>query len=416
MKIEKINFDNFDMLYEACQLNTTSNRVNFGNNFIKLLQHLNVHMKISDINIFEAYLLKHYVAEYNEISTYTRISSESGSEEYNVFSGMESLLKEMNNDTDIEDKPGFMLMPVDYINKNVYVRFTGSSIINILNGTPEAFFMRLRFIQDYKKSKNVFPDRLWYDKNTIEEISNQLISGFYVSFYQYAMDYLKSADIKTDSSLMTHSYSYVSPIKRITLSNVSTPVGGIRFVNNDQNINNEIKTIKDGFNESSEIDKLSNITMYFTVYSSLYTFLELSLALPNELFIDNMDFKIPLSYQTDLISYSTSNKYNIRLNTKTKNIITNLDNFVKDEKERLFSEKNTNGTPNLLLRLSKLPLNTSISYSIKIRLSDCNDVIQPYLEDLENGIYGKNTYLSKEIESILNEINKLGINIYKLIL
>ena len=184
MKIDYINIANLELLEKTFN-DTTENDINkdFGRNLPTLLSHITVSMVVSELTILEAMMLKRFsnsnISIINATSNTVSIDQEKFPKTSYAIDGLNTLVNNINNDNDIKVKPYALFFPTKVVRKEVLVKFTGMSLLNILgdiNRGMDCIFIKLKM-----RSKEYTNNE---EKRKI--IESLIIENFIKEFYNYA--------------------------------------------------------------------------------------------------------------------------------------------------------------------------------------------------------------------------------------
>lgn len=407
MIVEYVNPVNLSILEDAYNsgiANTKDITKDFGKNLYLLLSHIKISFIVNEISILEAYMLKKF-------SVGNLIDLESYIEDENIdinkypvsrrnLQSLFLLNKNINDDNDVEIKPGVMLFPTKCINKKCLVTFQGQNILSVIGSIirgPECFFSKVTSnIQTYP------------DKSKEDIINDLLIESFVKEFYTFMQHKLQYMDILTDSTL---DFNYLNYAKDdinnlVSLSHVNSIYGDIQFINitnekysNAINIINSNKKLIDLPNKSMIMDSTE---IFFVCNTSFYTFMESFIYLPIGRILESTDIKIVYSSDQFIIP-----KEMLKYQSRIANIIDKMRN------ERISVSKDNN-----IDNYNLIPLNTRIQYTIKFKISEISNILMNWEDNIKNNhMYGnENDYLSKEILKIIDVMKNYAIAVYKTII
>lgn len=399
MTIERIHCVNIDKLYEVISAGKRSNefRHDAGNNLNHILNHVQVTLDISDINILEAFVLKlftntdSFVTMANLFDTSYRV----GTDEKNIdaINELNILVNSIDKDRNYNNTMYFY--PVGCYSKNISLNLTGNQLFTIFGNMPDIFFKTIfEFKEDSDFTENI-PD--------MKKLENDMVSDFIINFYKFYNSYINNIDILVDSYIHT---KYLSKVKNtdenVRLTDVFTPYGHIDFT--DSIASEYIDDIKHAANVMYMYDtggmdnQYKNVQMYLSFNCNFCTFLEMFLALPNRLFLDFQDIKTLLPTDTSLLLPADLNEYRIRLSNKINNIVS-LRNELKNSKSP-FDIYNS------------IMLNSSYSFTMKISLDEITSIIYKYQKSIESI---KNSYLKNNILNLLKSVSTYSKQIYQLL-
>lgn len=407
MNIEYVNPVNLDLLEDAFNsgiMNTKDITKNFGKNLPLLLSHIKITFVISEISIFEAYILKRFCnGNFIDVETYMDDNKVDNTKYPETHRSMQSLFllnRTINNDTDVAVKPGVLLFPAKCVEKKCIITFQGQDILSILGALvrgPECFFVKLELASknDPNKSKS-------------DIINDLLIESFFKEFYSYMRHRIEYMDILTDSVL---DFTYLNPIKEdsqslVALSHINTIYGDIPFIG----INAD--TFKASLNKISQNKAKTNLNdksmmmdtteLFFTCNTSWYTFMEAFLYLPIGSVLESTDIKIIYSSNQFIIP-----KEMLKYQSRVSSIIEKMKN------ERLTVENDKN-----IDNYNLIPLNVRIQYTVKFKLSEISNILMNWEEIIiNNHIYGdENNYLAREIIKVISTMKDYATASYKTII
>ena len=406
MIVEYVNPVNLNLLEDAFMsgiMNTKEITKDFGKNLPLLLSHIKISFVVSDISIFEAYMLKRFCnGNMLDIETYmedNKIDSDKYPVTHRALQSLFLLNKTIIDDKDVSVKPGVMLFPSKCIEKKCLVNFQGQAILSIIGALvrgPECFFVKL----NANISKNP-------EKSKTDIINDLLIEFFIKEFYTFMLNKIQYMDILTDSTL---DFTYLKHAKEdtnnlVSLSHVNSVYGDIPFINIDDEMYSSSIT---NISKNKDILKFNDIAItmnsteiFFLCNTSIYSFMESFLYLPIGSILESTDIKAVYS-SDQFILPKEMYKYQTR-------IISIID---KMKNERMSSKDNNIDKYNLI------PLNTMIQYTVKFKLSEISNILINWENKIkDNNIYGEeSSYLSKEILKMIATMKNYAIAIYKTII
>ena len=139
MNIEFVNPVNLDLLEDAFEsgiMNTKEITKDFGKNLNILLSHIKISFVVSEISIFEAYMLKRFCnGKLIDVET-SMVDNKVDNAKYPITSrSIQSLFllnNTITNDNDVTVKPGVLLFPTKCIEKRCIAIFEGYDILSII--------------------------------------------------------------------------------------------------------------------------------------------------------------------------------------------------------------------------------------------------------------------------------------------
>lgn len=422
MNINYVNPVNLNLLEDAFDsgiMNTKDITKDFGKNLHLLLSHIKITFVISEISIFEAYMLKRFCdGNFIDLETYmddNKIDSGKYPVTYRNMQSLFLLNKNIMEDSDVSVKPGVLLFPSKCVEKKCIAIFQGQNILSITGALvrgPGCFFVRLK--SEIQNNPN---------KNKKDIINDLLIESFIKEFYTYMNNKIKYMDLLTDSTL---NFAYLNYAKEntnniISLSHINSIYGEIPFINIDENIyNSSLSKISDNKKELVLEDDniiLDSTEIFFICNTSMYTFMEAFMYLPIGSILESTDVKILYSSDQYIIP-----KEMLKYKTRVTSIIDKMKN------ERLSVEKTTAENSNddvkselkltLIDNYNLIPLNTRVQYTVKFKLSEISDILLKWENKIVNDhIYGEeNNYLAREILKVVSSMKSYAIAAYKTIM
>lgn len=397
MKIDYINIANLELLEKTFN-DTTENDINkdFGRNLPTLLSHITVSMVVSELTILEAMMLKRFsnsnISIINATSNTVSIDQEKFPKTSYAIDGLNTLVNNINNDNDIKVKPYALFFPTKVVRKEVLVKFTGMSLLNILgdiNRGMDCIFIKLKM-----RSKEYTNNE---EKRKI--IESLIIENFIKEFYNFMDIKLQYIDLVTDSALSSTFLSEIDSL--VQLDHVNTIYGTVPFIDiagQDYSSSMELVNINKNLlpEEIRENCKSTEIvdSIYFSCNTSLNTFYEIFLMLPLGTVLEYTDIKILLNQNkyNDIPQYK---KYRERISFYTNKIDTERANK-QDER---------------IDKFNLITLNKNISYTLKFNFSDISRIINGLKESLKG--FEPNSYIYKEINEIIKKITTITSAVYK---
>ena len=285
MKIEYVNPVNLNLLedaFNAGMMNTSGYSKDFGRNLPLLLSHIKLSFVVSDISIFEAYMLKRFCnGNLIDLGTFIedgKINADKYPITNRTLRSLFLINKNITDDNDIAVKPGAMLFPAKCIEKRCIVTFQGQDVLSIIGSitkSPTSFFMRLD--SEMKTTPNA---------NKSEIISNILIESFIKEFYSFVNFRIQNIDILTDavleSSYLQHAKN--DPSNLVSLSHVNSIFGDLSFLNIDnEGYANSVTNLfqnRDTLEIKDESMIMNTTELFFVCNTSFYTFMEAFIYLP----------------------------------------------------------------------------------------------------------------------------------------
>lgn len=405
MVVDYVISNNMDLLengYKTGILESSDMTRDFQRNLPILLSHINISYIVTDISILESLYLKYFSnGNLIDVSTYININNFDRKLYPTTSHAVQSLFalnNNIENDEDIELKPGIMYFPAKSVYKTVVVTFTGSNILNIIG--------------DITRTSSIF--NILYNKmsqtpeKSKQEIFNDiLIKNFVDEFYKYMGLKLSYTDLLTDSLL---TFEYLKPAeesnKIVSLDHVNSIYGDIPFVRIDaEKYRNSLANIASNkIKVNKEVDydtfNIETTDIYLTCNTTFYTFLETALYLPLENILENTDNKI-LYLSHSVVIPKEMNKYQNRLSTIMKKIIA--------EKESLKTDKSID-------KYNLTMLNTKVQFTLKFNLKTISDIIIPWEKDVKNNMFGNiGNYITNETLEMISEIRKYATAVYSTI-
>lgn len=407
MNVEYVNPVNLNLLEDAFNsgiMNTKDITKDFGKNLPLLLSHIKISFVISEISIFEAYMLKRFCnGNLIDIETYmddNKVDVNKYPTTHRAIQSLFLLNKNIMNDNDVSVKPGVLLFPSKCVEKKCMVTFQGQDILSIIGALvrgPECFFVKV------KSNSNKNPE-----KSKSDIINDLLIEFFIKEFYSFVLNKIQYMDILTDSTL---DFTYLAHAKEnsnnfVSLAHVNSIYGDIPFINIDEDT---YTTSIANITKNKELLKLDDksVTMnsteiFFLCNTTIYTFMEAFLYLPIGSILESTDIKAVYS-SDQYIMPKEMYKYQSR-------VISIID---KMKTERVSVAKDNN-----IDNYNLIPLNTRIQYTVKFKLSEISNILINWENTIKNNnIYGEeNNYLTKEILKVVITMKNYAIAAYKTIM
>lgn len=402
--VKQVNLNLLEDSFNSGIVNAKDITKDFGRNLPLLLSHIKISFIVNDISILEAYMLKRFCnGNLIDIETYmddNKIDNNKYPVSRRSLQSIFLLNKNMNEDIDVDIKPGVMLFPAKCIEKKCLITFQGQNILSIIGSivrTPECFFIKL--------ANNIkqFPD-----KSKEDIINDLLVERFLKEFYTFMDQKLQYMDLLTDSTL---DYLYLKHAKNdkntlISLSHINSIYGDIPFINvNDETYTKSLSTIVENIDKVKLANKqipMDTTEIFFLCNTSIYTFMELFLYLPIGSILESTDIKITY-FSDEFIIPQEMTKYQSRIST----IIEKM----RDERISVGKDKNIDN-------YNLIPLNTKIQYGIRFKLSEISNILMTLENKItKDHIYGNdNDYLAREILKIVSLMKKYAIAVYKTII
>lgn len=402
MIIQRVLLSNIDELYEAIAIGKHNPEYGHkpGSNINNLLQRVSITFDIDDITIFELFILKRFTNASVIIPQASFYDNEALGERYtDVIDNMIKLSDIINHDSDIKFNINQYFLTTGCLSKNVTVSLTGTNLFSIFGTMPDLFFMQAF---DFQVDSDFTPKI-----NDYKVLEETIINKFVNNFYSYLQSTVNNIDMVTDSYINSNYYSFIDDSEtNVSISDVNTPYGSLHlFGDKSKDANETIPKMKELFTDI--VDDVRAFPyrateICFVVNCSFYTFLEMSLALSRNFFIDNQDFKTLFIEDSKMIVPKGLTKYSMRIGTKL-NDIRNMVSEVSSSKA------------NNLIRYKFVPLNTCFKFSMKLSLNDISSDILKYRKSVEDGIYGKDSALTNEVLLVLDSIINNSKIIYNLI-
>lgn len=405
MVVDYVITNNMDLLengFKTGILESKEITKDFEKNFPILLSHISISYIVTDISILEAVYLK-YFANGNliDVSTYINVNNFDRKLYPSTAQATQSLFTlnaNIENDEDIEIKPGIMYFPAKTVYKTVVVKFTGSNILNVIGDITRTSSIFNVLYSNMQASP---------EKTKKEIFDNILIKSFVDEFYKYMGFKLAYTDLLTDSLL---TFNYLKPAeesgKIVSLDHVNSIYGEIPFVKIDAdtyknslaNIASNKLTVKKQVNYNTF--NLETTDIYLTCNTTFYSFLETVLYLPLENILENVDNKI-LYLSHSVVIPDGMKKYQNRLSTIMKKII---------------AEKESLKTSQSIDKYNLTMLNTRVQFTLKFNLKNISDVIVPWEENIKNNLYGNTSnFITAELLQMISEIRKYATAAYSTI-
>jgi hypothetical protein len=290
MIVKNVHFSNIDKLYEAIAIGKNNTQFNreVGKNMNKLMSHTAVSMIITDVSIFELFIMKMLSNSDNLITLSSSYDIELAGDEYKkTVSDMAQLSDLISNDDDIDFTVGQFFLPSGCVIKDIIVSFTGNSLCSLFGVLPDLFFKNTFEIEKDSEFPSFIPD--------YEKLENAVVEEFLKNFYKYMNNFVTNIDLVSDSYINANYYNYIDDNRtNVSMSNIFTPYGNLSFFGDNEDIEEQLQNCKVAFSDiPNDIRGLQfkSTELYFVVNSSFYAFLEMFLALPSKFFIDNQDVK-----------------------------------------------------------------------------------------------------------------------------
>lgn len=397
MKIDYINIANLELLEKTFNdINKNNANKDFGRNLPTLLSHITVSMVVSELTILEAMMLKRFsnsnISIINNTSNVVSIDQEKFPKTSYAIDGLNDLINNINTDNDIEVKPYTLFFPTKVVQKEVLIKFTGMSLLNILgdiNRGMDCIFIKLKMrSKEYTNEEE--------KKKVIESL---IIENFIKEFYNFMDIKLQYIDLVTDSAL---NYTFLNNVDDcVQLDHVNTIYGTVPFINiAGQDYSSSIELINTNKNflskEIRENCKPTEIvdSIYFTCNTSLNTFYEVFLMLPLGTVLEYTDIKILLN----------QNKYNdIQQYKKYKERISFYIQKIDSERANKQDER--------IDKFNLITLNKNINYTLKFNFSEISRIINDLKESLK--VFEPNSYIYNEINEMIKKITIASSAVYK---
>ena len=397
-------------------LNTKDISKDFGRNLSLILSHIKITYVVSEISIFEAYMLKRFcngnLIDVNTFIDDSRINAEKYPVTHRSIRSLFLLNKNITDDTDVTVKPGALLFPSKCIEKGCVVTFQGQEILSILGSITkgaDSFFMRVI------STLQISPDQ---DKSEI--INNLLIERFIKEFYSFMNYKINYIDLLSDSTLNYEYLKYADEdsTKLLSLAHINSIYGDISFINTNEET--YTKSIDKIYSNKSSITYINNSAMmdtteiFFVCNTSFYTFMESFLYLPIGSILESTDIKIVYASDNYILPIEMA-KYQTR--------ISSILDKLGSERSTVYSRNSSNvdnksGTIVNIDDYNLIPLNARIQYTFKFKLSEISDILITWENKINNEkIYGdNNNYISKEILKMISLMKSYAIAAYKTII
>lgn len=445
MKIISMQIENLDYLLEAFRIGVPLHNPRtmpniFGENTKFLFSRISIYLTIENVSILEAYLLKIYSNDHLHISeSYvdTDLTSDDALDKKikQECQKMLDVIDTIESDTDINLKPGALLLPCGAVYKTVVVELTGATLFQVLTGIPEKVL-----IQEWGVDHTNIPKSL-YETTYMMKIGPYIQEIFLDTFYAMSKTILARKDPTNDTFFVKNIYSVLDadntfvkpriltipgvaeplelPARTISeaaiddmyaASDLITPVGGIHFFIEDNSLSKQISVLKEK-KKSLSNKELSTLTRINVVINApLYVFLEMALRLPNHMVIDHESFDFIRSFITGIYVQDEAEGYEVRIGNYINTLLELLIQKHQEDRDDL-------AKPRYQPENNWIPLNAKIGFSLSITFEEINTVIVAYRDEIRNGLYGEtNTVLAKTIEILLSKIITDSKNLYTSIL
>ena len=402
MVVDYVITNNMDLLengFKTGILEAKDMTKDFQKNFPILLSHISISYIVRDISILEAMYLKYFSnGNLIDVSTYININNFDRKLYPTTATATQSLFTlnaSIENDDDIEIKPGIMYFPAKTVYKTVVVTFTGSNILNVIGDVTRTSSIFNILYSNMQTSP---------EKTKKEIFDNILIKSFVDEFYRYMGFKLSYTDLLTDSLL---TFEYLKPAeesnKMVSLDHVNSIYGNIPFVKIDAEIykNSLANIASNKINVKKQVNydsfNLETTDIYVTCSTTFYSFLETVLYLPLENVLESVDNKI-LYVSHSVVIPNGMKKYQNRLSTIMKKII---------------AEKESLKTSQSIDKYNLTMLNTKVQFTLKFNLKNISDIIIPWEEKIKDNLYGDTShFIAAELLEMISEIRKYATAAY----
>lgn len=426
MKIEyayPVNLNLLEDAFRSGMLSSSDYSKDFGRNLSLLLSHIKLSFVVSDISIFEAYMLKRFCnGNLIDLGTFME-DSKINPDKYPITNrtlrSLFLLNKNITDDDDVTVKPGVLLFPSKCIEKRCLVTFQGQDVLTILGSITKSatsFFMKV--ISEMDRSP---------DTDKTEIISNLLIENFIKEFYSFTSFRIQNIDVLTDSVLdsMYLKYAEDNSTNIVSLSHVNSIYGDLPFINiTADDYTNSLMKIEQN-RSVIEIENDSNILMnttelFFVCNTTFYTFMESFIYLPIGSILESTDIKIIYSSDQFIIPQEMQ-KYQSRVTSLIEKFMGERNSVKMKTIEKLTESgiKENIDVPNHDIdNYNLIPLNTRIQYTVRFKLTEISDILLTWENKIKNDhIYGDNNdYLTREILKMITMMKKYAIAAYKTII
>lgn len=369
MEIKTISTMNFDKLYKVCceKQNNDESKTGlssaFGTNITALYEYIEIALTITDVNVYEAFMLKMTSSHTTPLSNkhfFGNMNAMMGAPKkyaalINSIYSDDSIPIKIREVYPLENGPAF------FVHGDITVTYTGKYLINFLGLDPCDFFINAtngECIAVNKDAKEGDPIR-FKDDFEVPNLNGYIASKFGNIFQQSALHRIEPSDPFSDKGISDNFLIRdlnLDPSKSITkLMAIRNPCLTLDFNNQSKEKQLELinsykimvpKYLTDNIYKSTRVE--------IAVYSNLANFFELYDILEKDMFIYNdslalLSMKQPINIPAQLTSYET------RITSRCEDI-----------------NKNISEMPRGLMKYSYTYLNNMIAYTVNFSLEDVN--------------------------------------------
>lgn len=359
MNIETVDICNINTLYSLfTEIKHTEvyKDKTLGRNMNNLLEHMSISMVVSDISILDAFYLKQF-AKGEFILENVEFENKEDDELSKIIDSLSSIIKAMNNDTDISVKPGNLFYTAKNLRCKCRVLFTGTTLCNIFSAIPERFFASIF---------PTFEEKVLLDNRPNEDLEllqNEIIKSFIINFTKFCNERTNYIDLLSDYGVEKEYYIY-NQDSLCTLSTVQTMVGGFNLAARDtDDLAEQLQLIKAKVLDLGEEKFLNTTKLIFTCHTSLELFLHLFLAIDIDYIVDYEDIKKVIS-KNEYTFPEYFLKYKTRLSEKLTNLYEYKNKYLENLRGNIDSQK-----------YNSIALNSIINFSLKVSFKDINELV-----------------------------------------
>lgn len=409
MRVVSVNYNGFDKLYQIYKGGEV------GKHLDQILNHVEIDLHMDSLTMMEAFFIKNMLGPAVDDMGASLIESDEDYERIfpeKSFPDMKPSLKsvveimpDLDNDADIAIKPGPMILPCGMVSREILVKLSGHSLMIIFNNGFAPIWKSLFCDADGKPLPvNARPSHIDLTNEAIKQrLDNYCIQAIITELYKTMNESLTTIDREADAYIYDSYYKYTERNLDCAISEIVTPVGSVEFFGNEK-VNETIADVKSKLTSDKYLTPhlARNIKINFTCISSMYTMMELMLALPPGTIVDYSDININLASDEILVSRSLS-KYKTRVVNKMK-----IFNAIKVELSR--SKEFPLHKYNFILLNSVMRYNITVTGEKLMFLSD-------FLIKINSGAYGRqDSSLCKELRYITDTILQVSDSMKKVLL
>ena len=405
MRVDSLVLNNVELLYDAIltiseQNGSSVHDIRFDNQYVELLELMNINFNIVDANMFDfIYLKRNYpVAIKNSEVEYCTDTAyaEFGEVSSETLADYGHFILDDVQPSYPKDIKAFMI-PLGLQRCSIGIVLTGPSLANLIGPDPVKFFIDAtggKCVKVIENDRKVFLQPEEYNFLGDEDFKIYVVSKFVKDYYRHMLDSLLRTDLSSAYGLYTYMTSVVEDDKAFQLCTLSSPFGVVEF-----NImeNDTIKDILSDINEKSinmgdPNYNAKNTVFTFVMNTDISVYAKIVELLPRKCIIatEPLINIVGRDYEVENLEYPAvlDEKFELRINNKISSVVESINNIYGNRDD-------------ILKKAALLFPSEKIMYVIKLSCEDAN----MYLYDILSSVYDNLSYTDDLTKKILTDMS-----------